>query len=63
VRAPPPGTPSWSCIEAVPSAAWRNYLRGIPGRAPSLFRRFGAAGEVAVDLLQRLLTFDPARWV
>lgn len=30
-------------------------------RAPSLFRRFGAAGEVAVDLLARLLSFDPAR--
>jgi hypothetical protein len=30
-------------------------------RAPTLFRRFGAAGEVAVDLLARLLTFDPAR--
>ncbi|GBF88001.1 Map2 kinase [Raphidocelis subcapitata] len=55
------GTPSWSCIEGVPNAAWRNYLRAIPGRAPTLFRRFGAAGEVAVDLLQRLLTFDPAR--
>jgi hypothetical protein len=30
-------------------------------RAPSLFRRFGSAGEVAVDLLARLLSFDPAR--
>lgn len=26
-----------------------------------MYRRFGAAGEVAVDLLARLLTFDPAR--
>ncbi|KAI8472325.1 MAG: kinase-like domain-containing protein [Monoraphidium minutum] len=55
------GTPSWKCIEDVPSEAWRNYLRKIPGRAPSLYRRFGVAGEVAVDLLHRLLTFDPSR--
>jgi hypothetical protein len=26
------GTPSWSCIKAVPSEAWRNYLRNVPGR-------------------------------
>lgn len=30
-------------------------------RAPTLYRRFGGAGEVAVDLLSRLLQFDPAR--
>ena len=30
-------------------------------RAPTLFRRFGSAGEVAVDLLARLLSFDPVR--
>lgn len=29
-------------------------------RAPTLFRRFGSAGEVAVDLLARLLAFDSA---
>lgn len=55
------GTPAWSCIDAVPNKAWQRYLYRIPGRAPSLYRRFGAAGEVSVDLLSRLLTFDPAR--
>ena len=30
-------------------------------RAPTLHRRFGQAGEVAVDLLVRLLQFDPGR--
>lgn len=33
----------------------------ITCRAPTLFRRFGSAGEVAVDLLARLLAFDSAR--
>ncbi len=26
------GTPAWSCINAVQSEPWRNYLRRIPGR-------------------------------
>ncbi|MEW5311574.1 MAG: hypothetical protein WDW38_003281 [Sanguina aurantia] len=55
------GTPSWACIASVQSDIWRSYLFHIPGRAPTLFRRFGGAGEPAVDLLSRLLTFDPAR--
>ncbi|KAG2438702.1 hypothetical protein HXX76_005248 [Chlamydomonas incerta] len=55
------GTPAWACIESVPSEAWRRYLFHIPGKAPTLYRRFGGAGEVAVDLLSRLLQFDPAR--
>lgn len=36
-------------------------LNTIAYRAPTLFRRFGSAGEVAVDLLARLLSFDPVR--
>ncbi|GIL46871.1 hypothetical protein Vafri_3743 [Volvox africanus] len=55
------GTPAWACIEAVPSDAWRRYLFHIPGRAPTLHRRFSQAGEVGVDLLARLLQFDPGR--
>ncbi|GLC43103.1 hypothetical protein PLESTB_000862900 [Pleodorina starrii] len=55
------GTPAWACIEAVRSEAWRRYLFHVPGRAPTLYRRFGQAGEVAVDLLARLLQFDPVR--
>ena len=43
------------------SEAWRAYLARLPGRAPTLHRRFGAAGEVAVDLLSRMLQFDPGR--
>ncbi len=26
------GTPPWAAVEAVPLSAWRNYLRGVPGR-------------------------------
>ncbi|KXZ53096.1 hypothetical protein GPECTOR_8g87 [Gonium pectorale] len=55
------GTPAWACIEAVQSPAWRRYLFHVPGRAPTLHRRFGQAGEVAVDLLARMLQFDPVR--
>uniref|UniRef100_A0A7R9Z669 Protein kinase domain-containing protein n=1 Tax=Chlamydomonas euryale TaxID=1486919 RepID=A0A7R9Z669_9CHLO len=53
------GTPPWKSIKAVPMAEWRQYLGRIPARAPSLMRRFGASGEVALDLLARLLAFDP----
>lgn len=55
------GTPSWADARAVQSTAWRDYLERLPGRAPSLHRRFAAAGEVAVHLLSRMLEFDPGR--
>jgi len=55
------GTPAWACIDTVPSDAWRAYLRKLPGRAPKLHRRFSQAGEPAIDLLARLLTFEPSR--
>lgn len=35
--------------------------QGLQGRAPTLFRRLGAAGEIAIHLLSRMLSFDPAR--
>ncbi|KAG1652980.1 hypothetical protein FOA52_013783, partial [Chlamydomonas sp. UWO 241] len=53
------GTPPWAGIERVPMPEWRHYLRKIPARASRLWRRFHAAGDEAVDLLSRLLTFDP----
>ncbi len=40
--------------------AGRCVLQNLPGRAPELYRRLGAAGEPAVHLLSRLLTFDPS---
>jgi serine/threonine protein kinase len=36
-------------------------VQGLRGRAPTLFRRLGAAGEIAIHLLSRMLSFDPAR--
>lgn len=35
--------------------------QGLPGKAPTLYRRMGAAGEAAVHLLSRMLNFEPAR--
>ena len=36
-------------------------VQGLPGKAPTLYRRLGAAGEAAVHLLSRMLNFEPAR--
>lgn len=57
------GTPSWHDVDAVSSERWRRYLRGVRGRPGNILRRFamGRAGEQAVDLLLRMLTFDPRR--
>eukprot|EP00892_Ulva_mutabilis_P011340 jgi/Ulvmu1/8579/UM045_0021.1 len=55
------GTPEWACIEAVESERWRSFLRRLPAQAPHLMRRFGVSGEPAVDMLRRLLAFDPKR--
>ena len=42
-----------------PELAACSPLQGLPGKAPTLYRRMGAAGEPAVHLLSRLLTFEP----
>eukprot|EP00803_Ostreobium_quekettii_P009627 evm.model.scf_446EXC.6 EVM.evm.TU.scf_446EXC.6 scf_446EXC:55715-62744(+) len=55
------GTPAWACIELVQSPQWRHYLRKLPLRSGTLHRMFGFAGEPALDLLSRMLTFDPSR--
>lgn len=56
------GTPSWGDAASVEMELWRKYLERLPGKAPTLYRRFYAsAGEVAVHLLTRLLDFDPHR--
>lgn len=34
-------------------------LQALPGKAPTLYRRMGVAGEPAVHLLSRLLQFEP----
>ncbi|KAA6421958.1 MAG: MAPK-related kinase [Trebouxia sp. A1-2] len=55
------GTPHWADVEALQLPAWKKYLQRLPGKAPTLYRHLGSAGEAAVHLLGRLLAFDPAR--
>ncbi|MCO5563328.1 hypothetical protein L7F22_016969 [Adiantum nelumboides] len=56
------GTPCWKDIESIPSESWRAYLKGLPGRAGNLARNLvGLVDDEAIDLLTRMLAFDPAR--
>ncbi|MCO5563988.1 hypothetical protein L7F22_017643 [Adiantum nelumboides] len=55
------GTPCWKDIESIPSESWRAYLKGLPGRAGNLARNLGLIDDEAIDLLTRMLAFDPAR--
>ncbi|KAL2644976.1 hypothetical protein R1flu_012563 [Riccia fluitans] len=56
------GTPCWKDIESVPSESWRSYLKQVPGRAGNMISQLtGAVDEEALDLLSRMLAFDPAR--
>eukprot|EP00249_Psilotum_nudum_P021973 c28323_g1_i1 orf=637-2607(-) len=56
------GTPCWKDIESVPSETWRAYLKCLPGRAGNLFKTLsGYIDDEALDLLSRMLAFDPAR--
>ena len=53
------GTPAWADVDKVEIPAWRNYLAGMPGTAPTLYRRFVAPPfflpSVAQDSLLLLL--------
>lgn len=53
------GTPPWSSIEKIESPNWRHYLSRAPLRSAALHRMFANQDAAAVDLLGRLLTFDP----
>ncbi|KAH7445411.1 hypothetical protein KP509_01G007600 [Ceratopteris richardii] len=56
------GTPCWKDIEGIPSQSWRAYLMGLPGRAGNLTKNLiGRVDDDAIDLLTRMLAFDPAR--
>lgn len=55
------GTPEWACLETVENERWRYFLRQLPAQAPHLIRNFSFAGEPAIDLLRRMLAFDPQR--
>jgi mitogen-activated protein kinase 1/3 len=53
------GTPPWSSIEKIESPNWRHYLSRTPLKSTALHRIFASHDQSAVDLLGRLLTFDP----
>lgn len=56
------GTPCWKDIESVPSESWRGYLKRMPGRAGNLEKNLvGIIDEEAIDLVSRMLAFDPSR--
>ncbi|KAI5084182.1 hypothetical protein GOP47_0000351 [Adiantum capillus-veneris] len=56
------GTPCWKDIESVPGANWRNYLKRLSGRAGNLATNLKEyADQQAVDLLIRMLEFNPSR--
>lgn len=55
------GTPAWADVARVRACAWRKFLQKCSGRPPSLYRRFGHAGEATTHLLTRMLAFDPER--
>ena len=55
------GTPSWRDVAAIPNPRWRQYLRGVRGRAGSITKQFAGCDENSRDLLLRMLAFDPER--
>ncbi|GIX66073.1 cell-cycle-associated protein kinase MAPK, putative [Babesia caballi] len=56
------GTPSEEEIAAIPKADVRRYLRMYHRRSGvNLYERFRASPPLAVDLLRRMLTFNPER--
>jgi mitogen-activated protein kinase 1/3 len=56
------GTPSKEEIEKIDNDRARSYLRSLPFKPKiDLPRRFAGAEAQAVDLLQKLLFFDPSK--
>ena len=55
------GTPSWRYVAAIPNPRWRQYLRGVRGRAGSITKQFAGCDENSRDLLLRMLAFNPER--
>ncbi|EFJ44855.1 mitogen-activated protein kinase 4, partial [Volvox carteri f. nagariensis] len=55
------GKPSQAVIEAITNARARNFLQNMPHKEPKrLSSKFPNADPLALDLLSRLLAFDPA---
>ena len=44
------GTPCWADVAAVQEPSWRRYLHHLPGRAPTLYRRWAAQSHTTLSL-------------
>lgn len=55
------GTPTWRCVESIPSEKWRHYLNRIQGRPGTFDKLTESFDRCAVDLLRRLLVIDPSQ--
>eukprot|EP00898_Chlorokybus_atmophyticus_P002351 jgi/Chlat1/3116/Chrsp21S03349 len=55
------GTPSWHEIDGIQREMWRNYLKCLPGQVGCLMEKVSTGGAQAMDLLMRMLAFDPQR--
>ena len=55
------GTPGWFDIESLPAEKWRRYLSKMTGRSGTLPQIFSGVDADALDLLTRMLAFDPRR--
>ena len=55
------GTPGWFDIESLSSDKWRKYLSKMAGRSGMLQQIFCGVDADALDLLTRMLAFDPRR--
>jgi len=55
------GTPGWFDIESLPAEKWRRYLSKMTGRSGTLHQIFSGVDADALDLLTRMLAFDPRR--
>ncbi|QDZ25586.1 serine/threonine protein kinase [Chloropicon primus] len=53
------GTPAWHLVNKISDQRWKSFLMHLPGHAPTLGRRFQGISEVCLDLLRRMLEFDP----
>ena len=55
------GTPNEADLEQVDNVTARNYIRALPKKKPiDLSRKFRGADPLAIDLLQKLLHFNPS---
>ena len=56
------GTPTADDFQCIGSAKARDYIRSLPFKRRASFRElYPEANSVGLDLLERMLTFDPSK--